>query len=225
MVPRLTMGEMSSCSAGTGDFENAVGSPGIRTALPLLILLIVAACVEPGGPSRGSNSTDHIDRGRTDPMPDADANLSQAIRSAVGTGAISAEQGQSEAIRAMFAREGLVVGGQIHPPPGEHVQDYSALGCGEADRRNRWMFLHWFAHIWQDQNRDMTGYRLGEAVAEHDQLGDRVYDYERPPTRPLLSYRYEQQAAIMADYGLLQSCGDPNGWLPAYQAVVKDALG
>lgn len=153
-----------------------------------------------------------------------DATIAETIRLAVEAGAITVSQAKSVAIREMFSREGFVIRGEIHPPPGKYRDDYSKLKCDGNDRRHLWLFFHWFGHIWQSKHQEKTAYSLGKAVMEHEQLGDRVYRYERPPTRPLLSYRYEQQAAIMADYGLIRRCGDPNGWLPQYERTVKKGL-
>ena len=159
---------------------------------------------------------------------DIDENASDPddiIRQAVEAGIIGAELGRSQAIQDMFAREGLVIRLNIHPPPGEYRDDYGRLRCREQNIRALWLFFHWFAHIRQDQRRSETGYSLGKAVAEHEQYADRVYDYDKPPTEPFFSYRLEQQAAILSDFALLRRCGDANGWLPQYQSVVKPFLG
>ena len=151
--------------------------------------------------------------------------LEAIIRQAIAVGAITVEQGQSQAIRDMFAREGLVIQGEIHPPPGEYRDDYSTLSCDGSDERSLWLFYHWFAHILLDQHADESGYSLGKSIEEHGRLFERVYDYDRPPTRRFPSYRYEQQAAILTDYALLSRCGDPEGWRQQYERTLQDVLG
>ena len=147
------------------------------------------------------------------------------IRQAVEAGAIGAELGRSRAIREMYAREGLVIRLNIYPPPGAYRDDYGRLRCRGQDMRALWLFFHWFAHMRLDQRRSETAYDLGKAVAEHAQYADRVYDYDKPPTQPFFSYRYEQQAAILSDFALLRRCGDANDWLPQYERTVKQFLG
>lgn len=191
-----------------------------------VLAIALASCLAGTSPTTtGPRTAEGAVQGRSDTIASIDSQFVAIIRGAVESGAITVEQGESETIRTMYEREGLVIDGAIHPPPGEERDDYSTLGCGEAERHGKWLFFHWFAHIWQDQRKDMTNYQLGTAVEEHERFGERVYDYDRPPAQPFLSYRFEQQAAIMADYAVMQSCGDPDGWLPDYEGVMRGVLG
>ena len=209
------------------DLASETSALGFGSAIVIFWMGLLVPAIPSHATPLGSGRGDFAEGGRGSLLQTVQSSddLGKIIRRAVETGAIEAEQGRSQAIRDMFAREGLVIDGGIHAPPGEHRDDYSSLTCNESDRRGLWLFYHWLAHIWQEQNKSETAYELGKAVAEHEKYGDSVYDYDRPPTRPFLDYRYEQQAAILTDYVILKRCGDPDGLLPQYESVVNQVLG
>jgi hypothetical protein len=61
------------------------------------------------------------------------------------------------------------------------------------------VFAHELVHVWQWQNRAITGYRPLRGAAESLRIAD-PYVYPFDPARPFLSYGFEQQAAIVEDW-------------------------
>lgn len=61
------------------------------------------------------------------------------------------------------------------------------------------LLAHELTHVWQWQNRDVTGYHPVRALLESIRAPD-PYFYDIDPDRPFLSYGYEQQAALVEDY-------------------------
>lgn len=61
------------------------------------------------------------------------------------------------------------------------------------------IMAHELVHIWQWQNRDVTGYRPARAAFENITNRD-PYFYVPGPGAGLLEYGYEQQAALIEDY-------------------------
>ena len=62
------------------------------------------------------------------------------------------------------------------------------------------MFLaHEFVHVWQWQNRELTGYSPLKAAREHQTLAD-PYLFELAENPEFLDFGYEQQGAIASEY-------------------------
>ena len=61
------------------------------------------------------------------------------------------------------------------------------------------LFGHELTHVWQWQNRDVTGYHPLKAAAEHGATDD-PYLFDPRETRDFLDYGYEQQGAIVEEY-------------------------
>ncbi|MEP3347769.1 MAG: hypothetical protein ABJN34_05300 [Litoreibacter sp.] len=62
------------------------------------------------------------------------------------------------------------------------------------------MFLaHEFVHVWQWQNRELTGYHPLKAAREHQTLPD-PYLFELSENPEFLDFGYEQQGAIASEY-------------------------
>lgn len=59
------------------------------------------------------------------------------------------------------------------------------------------IFAHELTHVWQWQNRDVTGYSPGRAVMESIRLADPYFSEGRAD---FFRFGYEQQAAILEDY-------------------------
>jgi hypothetical protein len=90
------------------------------------------------------------------------------------------------------AIRGLTVGYAIYLS--ENYPDYSVDTC------DRSILSHEVAHVWQWQNRELTGYSLAAVIIEHIRFKGDVYKYEIIPGRPFLRYRYEQQGKMVEDY-------------------------
>lgn len=71
-------------------------------------------------------------------------------------------------------------------------------------------FAHEMTHIWQWQNRAVTGYHPLRAASEH-WVSDDPYLFDIPRHPPdLLSYGYEQQASLVEEYVCCRAL-DPEG--------------
>ncbi|WP_120502425.1 hypothetical protein [Roseovarius sp. EL26] len=61
------------------------------------------------------------------------------------------------------------------------------------------LFAHELAHVWQWQNRALTGYSPFKAAREHSS-GNDPYLFDVATDTSLLDYGYEQQASIVEEY-------------------------
>lgn len=64
---------------------------------------------------------------------------------------------------------------------------------------NAMIFAHELTHVWQWQNREITGYSPMRAASESWTSGD-PYFWEPGEVPAFLSFGYEQQASIIEDY-------------------------
>ncbi|MGR3434892.1 MAG: hypothetical protein ACU0CO_08415 [Shimia sp.] len=71
------------------------------------------------------------------------------------------------------------------------------------------LFAHEMVHVWQWQNRAVTGYHPWKAVREHATLDD-PYLIDGDPALPFLAHGYEQQARLVEEY-LCCATLDPDG--------------
>ncbi|WP_422049609.1 hypothetical protein [Shimia sp.] len=60
-------------------------------------------------------------------------------------------------------------------------------------------FAHEMTHVWQWQNRDVTGYSPRRAASEHKHGVD-PYQFETASAETFLDYGYEQQASVVEEY-------------------------
>ena len=78
-----------------------------------------------------------------------------------------------------------------------------ALGWPNPPIRNGIALLaHELVHVWQYQNRKLTGYSLTKVLAEHVKYPN-PYNYNLLPGKDFLSYRFEQQGSIVEDFVIL----------------------
>jgi len=70
------------------------------------------------------------------------------------------------------------------------------------------LLAHELTHIWQWQNRDLTGYHPLRAVQEQRDPDPYLYDLE--PPRDFLDYGFEQQAALVEEFACCRAL-DPKG--------------
>lgn len=61
------------------------------------------------------------------------------------------------------------------------------------------LFAHEATHVWQWQNRKLTGYHPLKAAQEHSASKD-PYLFDTEATRDFLSFGYEQQGSIVEEY-------------------------
>ena len=70
-------------------------------------------------------------------------------------------------------------------------------------------FAHEITHIWQFQNREITGYHPFRGISEH-QSGVDPYLFDESTAQPFLAFGYEQQASIVEEY-ICCAALDPDG--------------
>lgn len=70
-------------------------------------------------------------------------------------------------------------------------------------------FAHEMTHVWQWQNRDLTGYHPLRAAREHSRTRD-PYLFDPQSDAPFLSFGYEQQASLVEEYVCCRAM-DPGG--------------
>lgn len=71
------------------------------------------------------------------------------------------------------------------------------------------VFAHELTHVWQWQNRALTGYHPLKAAAEHSPMAD-PYLFDLSHTPRFLDYGYEQQGAIVEEFVCCRAL-DPTG--------------
>jgi hypothetical protein len=83
--------------------------------------------------------------------------------------------------------------------PNWYVENYLE-GAPEQLPLMRAMFLaHEMTHVWQWQNRDLTGYHPLRVAAEHTPGAD-PYLFQNDPDRAFLDYGFEQQASLVEEF-------------------------
>ncbi|MDU8945637.1 hypothetical protein [Ovoidimarina sediminis] len=82
----------------------------------------------------------------------------------------------------------------------EHWRADFLAGYPEAKSlRQSMRFAHELVHVWQWQNREVTGYHPLKAMTEHIESDD-PYLIEIDPEKPFLAYAYEQQGVIVEEF-------------------------
>ena len=61
------------------------------------------------------------------------------------------------------------------------------------------LLCHELCHVWQHQNPKID-YSYWNALGEHIEYGDEVYEYDLDTNNSLTDYRFEQQGKILQDY-------------------------
>lgn len=104
---------------------------------------------------------------------------------------------------------GMVVFNHIHISPRAWRDDYLDLPTGELPLGRAMFLLHELTHVWQWQNRAVTGYHPLLGGLEHLPGGD-PYLWDPESTADFLSFGYEQQASMVEEY-LCCAALDPAG--------------
>lgn len=104
---------------------------------------------------------------------------------------------------------GVVLGNVIHLRPAIHRPDYAAREDGVASLVAAMFIAHELTHVWQWQNRAVTGYTPLRAALEHVGQDD-PYLFDPATEARFLDYGYEQQAALVEEY-ICCTVLDPEG--------------
>lgn len=93
--------------------------------------------------------------------------------------------------------------------PDYYLEDYVSDYPDRINLLAAMYFAHEMTHIWQWQNRDVTGYHPLRGAAEH-RVSDDPYLFDPDAAQSFLDYGYEQQASLVGEY-VCCSALDPEG--------------
>ncbi|PRX37363.1 hypothetical protein SAMN05216257_101386 [Meinhardsimonia xiamenensis] len=117
----------------------------------------------------------------------------------------------------------FVLGSRIHYLGEDYTADSLPLWPRYWRLPHALLLAHELTHVWQWQNRRITGYAPWKAALESWRKVD-PYHYEIAPGRPFLSYGFEQQAAMVQDYVCLRLLRPADPKLDELRAVLAPAL-
>lgn len=113
---------------------------------------------------------------------------------------------EEETITASAA--GVVLWENVYTSPDWSVPNYLPNYPEQMHMTAALFFAHEMVHVWQWQNREITGYTPLRAAREHKNGAD-PYQFESASAETFLDYGYEQQAAVVEEY-LCCSLLDPD---------------
>ncbi|WP_040615318.1 hypothetical protein [Oceanicola granulosus] len=94
---------------------------------------------------------------------------------------------------------GITLFDHVVTNPDWYLADYLADWPERLNLVAAMFFAHELTHVWQWQNREVTGYSLGRVAREHQTIED-PYLFDSDATPDFLAYGYEQQAALVEEY-------------------------
>lgn len=104
---------------------------------------------------------------------------------------------------------GMVLFNTLHVRDDMLVPDYTEMPDGRRHLYAEMFFAHEMTHVWQWQNRDVTGYHPLRAAREHATIED-PYLFDTEGGQSFLDYGYEAQASIVEEYVCCRAL-DPRG--------------
>jgi hypothetical protein len=104
---------------------------------------------------------------------------------------------------------GIVLFNTLHVRPEYHLPDYVTPREGRRSLAAAMFFAHEMTHVWQWQNRAVTGYHPFRAFSEHARIED-PYLFDPREDRRFLDYGYEVQASLVEEYVCCRAV-DPRG--------------
>lgn len=114
---------------------------------------------------------------------------------------------QTEILRARTA--GIALGNQITVRESLGRPDYARTPSGAMSLGGAMFLAHELTHVWQWQNRALTGYSPLRVGTEHRRGGD-PYLFDPDANARFLDFAYEQQASIVEEYVCCAAL-DPEG--------------
>ncbi|PWJ13338.1 hypothetical protein [Jannaschia seohaensis] len=95
---------------------------------------------------------------------------------------------------------GIVLYERLLLSPAIAFEDFARFDRdGRLDLPAAMFFVHEMTHVWQWQNRDVTGYHPSRAFAEQMTIDD-PYLFREEPGRRFLDFGYEVQASLVEEY-------------------------
>ena len=104
---------------------------------------------------------------------------------------------------------GITLFQHVQTSPGVYLEDYVGRPDGALNLAAAMFFAHEMTHVWQWQNRGVTGYHPFRAFAEHRSTKD-PYLFDSDSPHRFLDYGYEQQASLVEEYVCCRAL-DPGG--------------
>jgi len=104
---------------------------------------------------------------------------------------------------------GMVLFNTLHLRDDMLVDDYTQMRDGRRHLYAAMFFAHEMTHVWQWQNRAVTGYHPLRAAREHATVDD-PYLFDTRGERRFLDYGYEAQASLVEEYVCCRAV-DPGG--------------
>jgi hypothetical protein len=101
---------------------------------------------------------------------------------------------------SLFGADAFVIENTVYFDSDVYSSDFSTSTIDS----DRWLMAHELTHVWQWQNRDVTGYTFAKVVSEHLNFGNEVYEYTLAQSKRFTEYRFEQQGAIVQCYVMLR---------------------
>lgn len=94
---------------------------------------------------------------------------------------------------------GVVLGNHLYTSRNWSLPDYLPDYPAQLNLTAALYFAHEMTHIWQWQNRELTGYSVARAAQEHAGSAD-PYLFDLGTDTKFLNYAYEQQASVVEEY-------------------------
>lgn len=104
---------------------------------------------------------------------------------------------------------GITLFQHVHTRPDVYRKDYVTRPDGAVNLAAAMFFAHEMTHVWQWQNRSVTGYHPFRAFAEHLDTED-PYLFDGDSRQRFLDFPYEQQASLVEEYVCCRAL-DPRG--------------
>ncbi|MGR3794003.1 hypothetical protein [Vannielia sp. SX4] len=104
---------------------------------------------------------------------------------------------------------GLVLFNRIYLNPDWYLEEYLEGWPDELNLPAAMFIAHEITHVWQWQNRKLTGYHPLKAAAEHRGNSD-PYLFDPSSNPQFLDYPYEQQASLVEEFVCCRTL-DPKG--------------